>query len=87
MEPNADLNEITVKRHVSGKYYYSTHGSNRWQSDAENCLKQAIKVAVVFDKERFLASMQALGVPDHVSNEYLENISICDEMYIDDDSW
>jgi hypothetical protein len=87
MESNNNLNEITAKRHVSGKYYYSTHGSKRWQSDAETCLKQAIKVSVIFDKEQFLVSMQALGVPDHVINAYLENTTICDEIYVDDAPW
>ena len=73
---------IFLRLYAHNKVSVWTNGNEQYAATAKKCMQSATSAWCHFDKERFISDMRKQGVPDSLIIEYVENISMDDEVIL-----
>lgn len=83
-DESADVAAIRLRRYAAGKVFAFTQGDARHVAAATRALQRSVVLEAKVDAARFVAMMQAEGVPEHAALAFLERIRLDDEAYLRD---
>lgn len=83
-DESAELAAIRLRRYASGKVYAFTQGDARHVAAATRALQRSVVLEAKVDAARFIAMMQADGVPEDAAFAFLSRITLDDEAFLRD---
>lgn len=70
---------VFMKLYPAGKCAVSTSGDDRYRVHVQDALREASRIQVEVDRDKFRHRMQTLAVPQDAIEEFVANIRVLDE--------
>jgi hypothetical protein len=73
---------VFIRLYAHNRVSVSTRGNKQYAAIAKKCMQSATSAWCHFNKECFIDEMREAGVPDPLINEFLDNLSMDDQVIL-----
>jgi hypothetical protein len=81
---NTDIETITSKRSVYGKFIAGCAGDKQYRYALETALRASTAIVAVFQRGLFISMLKRMGIPEDRIGQYCGSIIISDDTHCSD---